>query len=254
MKKLFSLLCLIACVFCFTACSAKDATVTNTLSSEDESYYVDSMVELMEEMYSYSDAELVDMIAESGDYMDASVVKWVENWLAVHDEIGSYISLNDKSVTVDGKNININLDVHHAIRDVELKLIMDTKDETFTTTYNAKYTLAEKMTKAGLNTVIGISVVFVVLILISLLIGCFKYINQAEQAIKNKKENKSAVAAVGVDNAISQIVQNEEEELVDDLELVAVISAAIAAYTGTSADGFVVRSIKKSNKKKWKNA
>ena len=45
-----------------------------------------------------------------------------------------------------------------------------------------------------------------------------------------------------------------EEELVDDLELVAVISAAIAAYTGTSSDGFVVRSIKRSTTNKWKKA
>ena len=57
-----------------------------------------------------------------------------------------------------------------------------------------------------------------------------------------------------MDNTIAQIVQKEEEELVDDLELAAVIAAAVAAYTGTSADGFVVRSIRKSNKNKWKNA
>ena len=37
----------------------------------------------------------------------------------------------------------------------------------------------------------------------------------------------------------------------DDLELVAVIAAAIAAAENTSTDGFVVRSIKKVNKSKW---
>lgn len=110
------------------------------------------------------------------------------------------------------------------------------------------------MGKAGLNTLIGIGVVFIVLILISLLISCFSLINKAEQAIKNRKENKAAVAAAGMDNTIAQIVQKEEEELVDDLELVAVISAAVAAYTGSSTDGFVVRSIKKSNKKRWQSA
>lgn len=36
------------------------------------------------------------------------------------------------------------------------------------------YTLGEKMEKAGLNTVISMAVVFAVLILISLLISCFK--------------------------------------------------------------------------------
>ena len=41
------------------------------------------------------------------------------------------------------------------------------------------------------------------------------------------------------------------ENVQDDLELVAVISAAIAAATGTSADGFVVRSVRKVNRRKW---
>ena len=46
-----------------------------------------------------------------------------------------------------------------------------------------------------------------------------------------------------------------EENLTDDLELVAVIAAAIAASEGAaSTDGFVVRSIRKSNAKKWQNA
>ena len=46
----------------------------------------------------------------------------------------------------------------------------------------------------------------------------------------------------------------EEEELADDGELVAVIAAAIAASENTSTDSFVVRSIRKANKRKWQNA
>ena len=47
-----------------------------------------------------------------------------------------------------------------------------------------------------------------------------------------------------VDNTIAQII--EKEELSDDLELVAVIAAAVAASQGASStDGFVVRSIRK---------
>ena len=40
--------------------------------------------------------------------------------------------------------------------------------------------------------------------------------------------------------------------LTDDLELVAVISAAIAAAEGTSTDGFVVLSIRRRQSNKWK--
>ena len=56
-------------------------------------------------------------------------------------------------------------------------------------------------------------------------------------------------------NKTQQTVIEEEVELSDDLELVAVISAAIAASEGqTSTDGFVVRSIKRANKNKWQKA
>ena len=65
-----------------------------------------------------------------------------------------------------------------------------------------------------------------------------------------KKEQKEDTASVGVDNAIAQIVSNEEENVEDDLELIAVITAAIAASEGTSTDGLVVRSIRKVNNRR----
>jgi predicted house-cleaning noncanonical NTP pyrophosphatase (MazG superfamily) len=55
--------------------------------------------------------------------------------------------------------------------------------------------------------------------------------------------------------AVEEAAQEEEtEELSDDLELVAVITAAIAASEGTSADGLVVRSIKRARNSQWKKA
>ena len=38
----------------------------------------------------------------------------------------------------------------------------------------------------------------------------------------------------------------------NDMELVAVIAAAIASYEGTSVEGFRVRSIKRANTNKWR--
>ena len=48
------------------------------------------------------------------------------------------------------------------------------------------------------------------------------------------------------------VVEEEEEDLSDDMELVAVIAAAIAAYEGTSVEGFQVRSIRRANTNKWR--
>ena len=59
--------------------------------------------------------------------------------------------------------------------------------------------------------------------------------------MSKKKEN---VQEKAVDNAVAQIIENEEQS--DNLELVAVIAAAIAASEGAaSTDGYVVRSIRR---------
>ncbi len=112
---------------------------------------------------------------------------------------------------------------------------------------NVDYTFGEKMAKAGLNTVIGLLTVFAVLILISFLISLFHFIPKIQARAAAKKAEKSA-SERGIDNAVEQIVRQETavEEEADDSELVAVIAAAIAAFEGSgSADGVVIRSIKK---------
>ena len=114
--------------------------------------------------------------------------------------------------------------------------------------------ICNAISDAGINTVICLAVVFTVLIFISFLISLFKYIPKLEAAL-SKKDKKTELAENAVVNTVSQIeVKEEEEELSDDLELVAVITAAIAASAGTSTDGFVVRSIRRSNNRKWAKA
>ena len=86
-------------------------------------------------------------------------------------------------------------------------------------------------------------IVFLVLIFLSFLISVFKFVNRPE-----KKTEAPAPAPA------AEPVAAVEEDLTDDLELVAVITAAIAASEETSGDGFVVRSIKKVNRSKWQRA
>lgn len=108
--------------------------------------------------------------------------------------------------------------------------------------------LADTMSKAALNTIISMSVVFGVLVLIIFMISGFKIFPYLEAKKKEKEQaNASQNAANTFENQIEQREEQQEveEELVDDTELVAVIAAAIAASTGTSTDGFVVRSIRR---------
>lgn len=113
---------------------------------------------------------------------------------------------------------------------------------------NLKQSMSELMVKAAMDTLMGMGTVFVVLILISLIIWAMGGIPklQAKFSGKDKKEEKTAAKETAVDNTIAQIIEKEEIATGDDLELIAVIAAAIAASEGAaSTDGFVVRSIRK---------
>ena len=107
--------------------------------------------------------------------------------------------------------------------------------------------LGEMMQRAALNTVMGMGTVFVVLIIISLIISLFGFIGKAQNR-KAKEAPVQAAAEIPVSEEIP------DENLTDDLELVAVIAAAIAASEDVSADSLVVRSIRRKKPVSyWKN-
>ena len=62
------------------------------------------------------------------------------------------------------------------------------------------------------------------------------------------EEVVAAEEAVAEETAVEEVAVVEET---DDLELIAVITAAIAAQEGTSTDGFVVRSIRRRPSNNW---
>ena len=109
--------------------------------------------------------------------------------------------------------------------------------------------LGERMERAALNTVIGMGTVFIVLIIIIGVISLFKFIPMLQDRFA--KKNTGDVQEKGESTATEVISVQEDADVSDDLELVAVIAAAIAASEGAaSADGFVVRSIRKVNRVK----
>ncbi len=179
---------------------------------------------------------------------DASVYgNAYESWSKAKEDLGDFLGVGEllsNTVTIDvlGNPADGALEVeilgseHDAVLEV---LIEDSAITSMTT--NVKYTFGESMKKAGLNTLLGMGTVFCVLILISLIISAFNLIPKFQE--KFRKKPVSAVTEKAVDGAIAQII--EKEELSDDTELVAVIAASIAAYEGTSTDGFVVRSIRR---------
>ena len=140
-------------------------------------------------------------------------------------------------------------------RAMEFTLIADedlSKVETIS--FSPVYTTGEKMAKAGMNTLMGMGVVFAVLIFISWLISMFKYISVFEAKMKAAAPAPAAPAAPAPAAAPAPTAAPaEEENLTDDTELVSVITAAIAAYEGkeTVDNGLVVRSIKRVSNRNW---
>lgn len=124
----------------------------------------------------------------------------------------------------------------------------------------ANLTFAEKMKAAGTNTLIGMCTVFVILIFISFIISLLKYVpmifdketRQARKAEKEAKEAKEsaeekpdvkkeeAVKPQKTENIVDIVNSDTGESVTDDGALVAVITAAVAAYSeGNGQAAFV---------------
>ena len=163
---------------------------------------------------------------------------------AKNDGLGTLLSMGDVDVARSGDvytaKVPLTYEKGNMTLTFEMQYLLEDLRVTFASTA-AKASLGATMKQAGINTVIGISVVFLMLAFMSILIAQFKHVNKLTAGRKNKKED---TASEGIDNAVSKIVESEESAA-DDLELVAVITAAIAASEDAPADGFTVRSIRR---------
>lgn len=236
---------MLTCLLGMTACGQKEEAET--------------AVPLMTEEEAQQNAEqLITQIAQIVDegmtdyYADNAVLASVfESWEAAMEEMGEYQAITGYDVDIDEEQVVIVADITGTLKNGEVEIVLDDTLNISSITTTVTKTMGELMINAALNTLLGMGTVFAVLILIMFVISGFRIINKLQN--KSSDSKKDAVVEKAVDNTIAQIVENEE--LSDDLELVAVIAAAIAASEGaTSTDGFVVRSIKRSNTNKWQRA
>lgn len=89
------------------------------------------------------------------------------------------------------------------------------------------------------------------IVLVLAIIGVRKFTSGSDDS--SEGSSTSAPAAVSSAPQVGTASQ-AEVNLMDDMELVIVLIAAIAASTGSSPSGLVVRSIKRAPASKWKNA
>ena len=234
-KKIGLLVCMCLCLFCLTACGKKDQTDVdyNGYTYDQLKTACQNTVQQLEEM---SDEDMQKYLASGDDI----TVGMVSGWQESRKDLGNFEGFGDCEVVKSGKTLTAAQTVNYEKRPLVLTYVFNYNSmEVTDVTVDQVYTTGEKMSKAGLNTLICIVTVFVVLIVICLVIYAFRIIPFLEKKFRKEKE----VPADGAQKAVEQIEKMEEKK--DDLELVAVIAAAIAAATGTSTDDFVVRSIKR---------
>lgn len=226
---------------CLSACGEEEAK-SGPISDEQAVQIGTTIVDQMNTIVSQGAIE---------QYVDQpALYNGFQGWQSALDDIGTYEGVSGGSVSFDEDEVVITVNVLGSSHNADVEIVLDNALATYIgITTNVHYSTGEIMAKAGMNTVIGMGTVFAVLILISLIISCFSLVSKFE----GKQKKEEPVAAVAASPVVEQI--SAKEELSDDTELVAVIAAAIAAYEGAaSTDGFVVRSIRKSNKSKWQNA
>ncbi len=255
MKKLLLVLCMITCLFSFAGCSS-DSDSSEKLAPSDVSELLQGETpNMVTSLTGMSDADLDNMLTtygEDGESPNAGMVAFIEAWTANKDDLGALVSIDStQTVVMENDIYEVQMDATFELRKAEVAIDFKKESSQYTISggkFDPIFSMGEKLEQAALNTLMGMGTVFVILILISLIISCFKFINKWEESRKKAAQPAPAPAPEAVP------VVEEEEDLSDDMELVAVITAAIAASENTSTDGLVVRSIRRAKTSKWKRS
>ena len=248
-RKLKSLLAMV-CVLALTLAMSVCAFAADTVTEDEAANYKSAAETLISQIAGFSDEEIENYLAQD----DAFTTATMESWKSVKDELGAYSSIVSQDVEKDGDVVTISTVAQFEKAKADVVLMLDLGQQMYTSmTYSVQYSLAANMQRAGMNTLMGIGIVFLMLVFLSFVIGLFKYIEKFQNVGKKKAAEEAPKAEEAPAPAIAQS-EAADEDFADDLELVAVISAAIAAYeaeAGGSTDGFVVRSIKRRPSNKW---
>ena len=231
---------------------AAEEVVEGGFSASDRASLESYAQQSIEMIVGMDDAQAEEILHPSSilsKYQD-SMVASVQSWVNAKEELGAYKQILAQDIEVDDDIvIKTDCEFENGESVVTTTLSLDDLSLVSMEFATAEKTMGQKMEEAVLNTLMGVCVVFVMLFFLSFLISQFKHISKLEEGFKKKN------APAAPDPApVAAPAPVEEEEVADDGELIAVIAAAIAAAEGTSTDGFVVRSIKKSNRNKWQRA
>lgn len=250
MKKFGLTAVLAAFAFLLVSCGSTNTNMTATkVYGYEKSDIKQQMQQTAEQLNSISaknarkqeekyknDSELAE-----GDTKNQDVILegMLGDWADAADKVGDFESFGDFTVTKAGKTITCKQGLDYSKRDAELVFVYTTRGSHMVLTgvnLNLKYTLGETMGRAGMNVLLGMGTVFAILIIICLVIYAFNIIPYLQK--KFSEDKQPVEAAVETAREVIPVDNNNDE-------LIAVIAAAVSAYTGESTDDFVVRKIRR---------
>ena len=248
-KRWFRVLALIACVLCLAGCSTQTSADPNAveLTKEQEQQWYDSASQFVLAMNKAVEDGTSQLKADDPVYGPA-----FSAWEGSIADIGEVQDITGKSCSFTKKEGIVTVTVKGSKHDADVVFTMEQKGEGYSVTNiatNVEYSLQEKMQQAGLNTLLGMGTTFFILVTLALVIALF---GKIVGGFMERTRETVVVTSGGPSRAgqAAEVSAAAEEDLTDDLALVAVIAAAIAAYEGkANTDGFVVRSIRKARKR-----
>ena len=211
-----------------------------------------NMISFVRELEAYrglSDAQVQEYVDNIESYKKSNQIteekaKMNEDvitaWHEIEGDIGQFVEVKEFEFDSAGKTYTATLTASYSKRDVNLVYVISKNDfEVTGANVEIVYTLGEKMQRAGLNTLMGIGIVFVMLVLMCIVIYAFNIIPLIRMRMKKRQEEKK------IEITEFEEGDNPSEDKADNKVLVAVIAAAIAASEECSTDDFVVRSIRR---------
>lgn len=269
-RKILAALILCISVLSLTACGSSSTVNTVSYDEEQLQSVATALVQVwsamseedIESFLAVDTEDVEDMVeyyysagSAFGYFTADSLISAFAGYESSIDDLGDFVSIIDyEEPVVKSDEITLNTNIAYSKRNATLSIVFDKKGIAQSVTLDPEYSIGEILGKALMNTVLGMGTVFAVLIFISLIIYCFNFIPDIQARFSRNKINLDEAKATSAPAKAAAAPVKEAEDLIDDGELVAAITAAICAYSGSSSDGFVVRSIKRAESAKWKRA
>lgn len=284
MKRAWLVLCMAVCVLSLSACGSKSNVAQEPIPQIIEDTMKTGAEDYIRRFDSYDDATLESELKRVEKQKNSVMVSALTSWKNIKGELG-------RMVPGDGTKSAILSQTLERVKEDEYKVVLrvsfEKKELDFSLTaeevvgsngnnvltptelvFSPVYTTGEKLTKAGMNTLMGMGTVFLVLIFISFIISMLKGVNvwEAKAKARNSANGNAAapaapaapapavIPAPAAAPAAALVPVMQSQNLADDRELVAVITAAIAATQNVPVEGLVVRSIRRKSSSNWKKA